>query len=70
VDPEVLKVRDDMTSYSISSISSSFLAALVGIMASFFGEGWYADVEHLHLEGDDVLRVVWTDEIPRVCQVG
>lgn len=54
-DPEVLNVRDDMTSYSISSISSSFLAALVKIVAGFFGEGWYADVERLRLEGDDVL---------------
>jgi len=50
--PEVLKV---MMLYSISSISSSFLAALVKIVAGFFGEGWYADVECLHLEGDDML---------------
>jgi hypothetical protein len=54
-DPEVLKVRVDIMSYSISSISSSFLAALVKIMAGFFGESWFADVERLRLEGDDVL---------------
>ena len=42
-DPEVLKVHDDMTSYSISS---SFLAVLVKIVASFFGDGWY---DRLHI---------------------